>query len=97
MQNGFSESFNGRLRYELFNESLFLGLDHARITIAAWMNDYNRRRPHSALGFFTPAAYVVKLSATRDWVRNPDHLCRSPVASLAQHGAKCPEALITTG
>ena len=50
MQNGFCESFNGRMRDELFNESLFLGLDHARERIAHWIADYNLRRPHSALG-----------------------------------------------
>ncbi len=43
MQNGFCESFNGRMRDELLNESLFLGLDHAREKIAAWIDDYNRR------------------------------------------------------
>lgn len=56
MQNGFCESFNGRMRDELLNETLFLGLDHARTTIAEWADDYNRSRPHSALGYITPAA-----------------------------------------
>jgi transposase InsO family protein len=51
MQNGFCESFNGRMRDELLNESLFFGLDHARTKIADWINDYNQRRPHSALGY----------------------------------------------
>ena len=41
MQNGFCESFNGRMRDELLNESLFLGLDHARSRIANWIDDYN--------------------------------------------------------
>jgi transposase InsO family protein len=50
MQNGFCESFNGRMRDELLNESLFLGLDHARSKIENWVDDYNHRRPHSALG-----------------------------------------------
>jgi transposase InsO family protein len=51
MQNGFCESFNGRMRDELLNESLFLGLDHARTKITNWVDDYNQRRPHSALGY----------------------------------------------
>jgi transposase InsO family protein len=54
MQNGFCESFNGRMRDELLNESLFLSLDHARETIASWVADYNQRRPHSALGDIPP-------------------------------------------
>jgi putative transposase len=44
MQNGFCESFNGQMRDELLNETLFFGLDHARTTIAEWADDYNRSR-----------------------------------------------------
>jgi transposase InsO family protein len=83
MQNGFCESFNGRMRDELLNESLFLGLDHARERIASWIDDYNRRRPHSALGYLTPTAYAAKLPATCDRLRNPDQLRRSHVAHPA--------------
>lgn len=49
MQNGYVESFNGRMRDELLNESLFFGLDHARSAIAEWATDYNHFRPHSSL------------------------------------------------
>lgn len=45
MQNGYIESFNGRMRDELLNESLFSGLDHARSAIAEWAEDYNTERP----------------------------------------------------
>ena len=48
MQNGCAESFNGRMRDELLNETLFMSLDHARVAIAAWANDYNQERPHSS-------------------------------------------------
>ena len=51
MQNGFVESFNGRMRDELLNESLFFDLDDARAKIAAWVADFNTARPHSALGY----------------------------------------------
>ena len=40
MQNGYIESFNGRMRDELLNESLFFGLDHARLGLANWIADY---------------------------------------------------------
>ena len=73
---------------ELLNESLFLGLDHARTKITNWVDDYNQRRPHSALGYVTPAAYAANLSATRDRLRNPDQLRRSHVAPPAPHGVK---------
>ena len=97
MQNGFCESFNGRMRDELLNESLFLGLDHARSKITNWVDDYNQRRPHSALGYLTPAAYAANLSATCDRLRNPDQLRRSHVAPPAPHGVKTAEALIAFG
>ena len=97
MQNGFCESFNGRMRDELLNESLFLDLDHARSRIANWIDDYNQRRPHSALGYLTPAAYAANLSATSDRLRNPDQLSRSHVAPSAPHGVKPAEALIAAG
>lgn len=94
MQNGFCESFNGRTRDELLNETLFFGLDHARTTIAEWADDYNRSRPHSALGYITPAAYAANLTATGDRLRNPDQLRRSPVAQPAPYGVQPAEALI---
>src|SRR5271155_5287815 len=97
MQNGFCESFNGRMRDELLNESLFFDLDHARTNIARWMDDYNRRRPHSALGYLTPAAYAANLHATCDRLRNPDQLRRSHVAPPAPNGVNPPKTLISAG
>jgi len=49
MQNGYVESFNGRMRDELLNESLFFGLDHARSAIAEWVENFNTTRPHFSL------------------------------------------------
>ncbi|PQV57234.1 putative transposase, partial [Defluviimonas denitrificans] len=57
MQNGFVESFNGRLRDECLNEHLFPNLRHARHLIAAWRDDYNHHRPHSSLDGLTPREY----------------------------------------
>ena len=54
-QNAFVESFNGRLRDECLNETLFTSLAHARAVLAAWLQDYNTVRPHSQLGGRTPA------------------------------------------
>ncbi len=61
-QNAFIESFNGRLRDELLNETLFTSLAHAREVLAIWKDDYNTIRPHSALGNLPPAAFA-KLGA----------------------------------
>ncbi len=55
---GFVESFNGRMRDELRNETMFRNLAHARVVIAAWAADYNTERPHSALDYETPADYA---------------------------------------
>ena len=57
-QNAFVESFNGRLRDELLNETLFVSLAHARDRLAAWRLDYNTVRPHSAIGNMPPAIYA---------------------------------------
>ncbi|KID12695.1 IS3 family transposase [Rhodobacteraceae bacterium PD-2] len=54
MQNGFVESFNGRFRDELLNETLFSSLADAREQIRAWQHDYNHHRPHSGLGTIPP-------------------------------------------
>ena len=60
MQNGFVESFNGRLRDELLNETLFSSLGEARHEIAFWQHDYNHHRPHSGLGNIPPAEFVAQ-------------------------------------
>ena len=97
MQNGFCESFNGRMRDELLNETLFFGLDHARTAIAEWADDYNEKRPHSALGYITPAAFAANLTATDDRLRNPDQLRRSSVAQPAPYGVQPTGTLVAAG
>ena len=59
--NAFVESFNGRMRDDLLNEALFMSLDHAGEKVAAWIDDYNNQRPHSSLGYATPAAFAAEL------------------------------------
>jgi putative transposase len=57
-QNASFESFNGRLRDELLNETQFPTLHHARATLATWRTDCSTERPHSRLGWQTPAAFA---------------------------------------
>ena len=83
MQNGICEAFNGRMRDELLNETIFYDLGHARDTLARWSMGYNQKRPHSALGYLTPAAFARTFTATADRLHNPDQLRRSPVAPPA--------------
>ncbi|WP_243644904.1 integrase core domain-containing protein, partial [Varunaivibrio sulfuroxidans] len=57
-QNAFVESFNGRLRDECLNETLFSSVRHARAVLATWKHDYNYVRPHSAHGGATPVEFA---------------------------------------
>lgn len=86
-QNGTVESFNGRMREELLNETLFTTLAHAREAVASWADDYNAERPHSALGYATPAAYAagLRLAASR------------AVATVADDGDNTRQSLVATG
>ena len=97
MQNGYIESFNGRMRDELLNESLFLDLNHARQIIATWVADYNTTRPHSSLGYRTPAAYADHLTATGHRAALHEGSARCPVAHTAPKGVSTAEALIAAG
>lgn len=54
-ENGYNESFNGKLRDELLNGEIFYSLKEAQIIIERWRNHYNRIRPHSSLGYRPPA------------------------------------------
>uniref|UniRef100_A0A2A4Z002 Integrase catalytic domain-containing protein n=1 Tax=OCS116 cluster bacterium TaxID=2030921 RepID=A0A2A4Z002_9PROT len=54
MQNGFVESFNGKLRDECLNETLFEDLHHVSSMLANWRHDYNHVRPHSSLNCLSP-------------------------------------------
>ena len=68
-QNGFIESFNGKLRDECLNENMFLSLTHARSLLEDFIVDYNEVRPHSSLGAMTPSEYkrsLERLSPPRE-------------------------------
>jgi putative transposase len=97
MQNGVCESFNGRMRDELLNETLFFDLAHARAALARWVADYNQHRPHSALRYQTPAAFAATFTATGDRRSNPDQLRQSPVAPAALTRHSHPATLASTG
>ena len=57
IENAYIESFNARFRDECLNENWFINLADARQKIEAWRQDYNQRRPHSALGYRTPEEF----------------------------------------
>ena len=59
-ENGYIESFNGKMRYELLGGEIFDTVLEARIIIERWRRHYNTERPHSALGFRPPAPMTLK-------------------------------------
>jgi len=70
-ENGYVESFNGRLRDELLNGEIFYTLAEAKIVIEAWRKHYNTIRPHSSLGYKPPAPEVISWPASRPLVEKP--------------------------
>ena len=66
VENGYIESFNGRLRDECLNVEIFFTLADARRKLALWLHDYNNHRPHSALADRTPAEFAAVCSGGND-------------------------------
>jgi len=69
VQNAFIGSFNGRLRDELLNETLFTSLAQTRAALEEWRRDYNEVRPHSRIGWPKPAVYAANFGP--QWARAP--------------------------
>lgn len=69
-ENGYIESFNGRLRDELLNGEIFYTLNEAKVILESWRKDYNHVRPHSSLGYRAPIplatlpSYAVEMMNT---------------------------------
>lgn len=59
-ENGYNESFNGKLRDELLNRELFYTLKEAQVLVERWRQEYNRIRPHSSLGYRPPAPEAIE-------------------------------------
>ena len=66
VENGFIESFNGKLRDECLNTELFFSLSDACRKLSSWRTDYNEQRPHSALGGLAPAEFVQRVAGIRN-------------------------------
>ena len=58
-ENGYNESFNGKLRDEVLNTEIFYTIKEAKVIIEKWRQEYNTFMPHSALGYFPPAPEAV--------------------------------------
>ena len=64
-ENGYIESFNGKLRDELLDREIFTTLKEAKVLIEQWRKEYNQVRPHSALKYQPPAPEAVLTRLTR--------------------------------
>lgn len=69
-ENGYIESFNGKMRYELLNGEIFFSLLEADVIINKWRHHYNTVRPHSSLGYKPPTPQVFMPN-----IREVDRLC----------------------
>jgi putative transposase len=65
-ENAYIESFHDKLRDELLNRELFGSLREAQVILEQWRREYNEERPHSSLGYLTPAEYAENLSNRSD-------------------------------
>ena len=63
-ENGYAESFNSRFRDELLDRELFHSVAEARVLVQRWRVEYNNERPHSSLGYMTPAAFATECIAS---------------------------------
>jgi putative transposase len=95
-QNAFAESFIGRLRDECLNETLFSSLTHAREALSEWRDDYNKIRPHSALGNLPPVTYASRSVPVQRGGSLP-RTQGSPVASPSSNGSNATGTLLIAG
>lgn len=98
IQNAFIESFNGRLRDELLNETLFPSLPHIRASLTSWRADYNLNRPHSGIGWLTPNEYAETFNPRRDLtLRSMASSAPAPLAHPGQIGQTNRPSLLHAG
>ena len=81
-ENGYNESFNGKLRDELLNGEIFYTLKEAQILIERWRQEYNTFRPHSSLGYFPPAPETIQAQLTEWLAHVPSSLQINPFLTL---------------
>lgn len=90
-ENGYVESFNGKLRDELLSGEIFYTLKEAKVLIEMWRRHYNTERPHSSLGYRPPAPETVappSTSPTRDRIGAAAVPTSAPLRSSQQRRAK---------
>ena len=90
VQNGYIESFNGRLRDECLNGEIFFDLADARKKLDCWRHDYNHKRPHSGLADRTPEEFARTVSRRPFELLTVDKAAPMPRQGFAGAGQKTP-------
>ena len=85
-ENGYIESFNGKLRDELLDGELFLHIDEVRYVVDRWRMDYNHYRPHSSLGYMSPAAFAATCVPSDSATPHPSEHTHQSVDTLIKGG-----------
>lgn len=80
-ENGYAESFQGRFRDELLNREVFHGVREAKVLAEHWRLEYNHHRPHSRLGYKTPAQFAAECIASASATPSPRQYNRENVGN----------------
>ena len=82
-ENGYNESFNGKLKDELIQGEIFYSLREVQVLVEQWRREYNTVRPHSSLGYRPPAPQAIRPAPK--WLRRPMLLGPNPGSQLAEN------------
>jgi len=86
-ENGYIESFNGKLRDEVLDREVFHSVKEAKVLVESWRLEYNNHRPHSSLGYMTPAAFASSCIPSASPTAHPqEYRTRNLDNSLIQCG-----------
>jgi putative transposase len=86
-ENGYIESFNGKLRDEVLNREVFYSVKEAKVIVEDWLLEYNNHRPHSGLGYMTPAGFAAECIALSSPTAQPqEYRTRNIGNSLIEAG-----------
>lgn len=92
-ENPYIESFNGKFRDECLNREIFRNGAEARLIMEAWREEYNQRRPHSALGYLTPSEFAAKPPVDCAGPAAPEEKPCRGFPSRLDNSPSCPQAL----
>jgi len=86
-ENGYIESFNGKLRDEVLNREVFYSIKEAKVIVEDWRLEYNNHRPHSGLGYMTPAGFAAEcIASSSPSAQTQQYIEQNVVNSLIECG-----------